>query len=92
MEVRESTVLGPDGSIVYTVTEDFIPECIENKYLREHEDGFSKDRSMRRIARIPQREYVKWNSRYPGCWSDDSFLRSWMLENEENCTVKRGTF
>jgi len=92
MEVQESCVLDKDGNIVYTVIEDYTDEAKKNYKLRETTDGFSEDREFRRIARIPAREYHLWNSRYPGCWKDDKFLRSWMLENEEFCTVRRGTF
>lgn len=45
---------GEDGGFAVVSVQDVAPVLEENQAMRLHNDGFSDDRSVRRVAHVPQ--------------------------------------
>lgn len=82
-EVCEDMIVGPDGQITYSVLEDHEDLAAHNFQTKQHTDGWTPERSMRKICAVPARLYQLWESRFPGCWNDRNFVRSFMREHPE---------
>ena len=91
MDIQQSLIETPDGRVVFNVTEDGTSAALEARETREFTDGFDKERLSRHILEVPPRLYAMWNDREPGCWKDKNFIRSFMREYPQYCTVRGGS-
>ena len=92
MLIHQRYIEDPDGNIMITHIEDHSLLAKANHEEKMENAGWTKDRTMRQILRVPARIFYMWEKREPGCWDCDAFKRSFLKENPEYSTVKRGTF
>ena len=78
MEVETNLICGPDGELTYSAKEDHTDLAKFNYEEQNTTNGWSVDRQLKQIARIPMREYNLWEKLYPGCWKDKTFIKGYM--------------
>src|SRR5690606_29521534 len=61
----------PDGSHTFAASQDVTAVLEQNKAERNHNDGYSQDRTLRRAARIPYILMLQWLYE-DGKWAEDA--------------------
>lgn len=51
-----------DGTVTYAASQDTAPILERNKAEATHNDGYSKSRELRRVARLPYSLVYKWQT------------------------------
>jgi len=86
--VRKSIIEGANGEIIFNYVEDVTSLEKTNSIIKNECDGFSQDRARRMCVSVPPRMYYFWaNQLGEECWTDKSFLRSFMKEHPQYATA-----
>jgi len=76
MLVAKQVLMDADGNFMLSVKEDQTQYAKDVKAERENGGGWSKDRTMKLMGKIPPKEYYYWVDKLGAdCWSDNDFLK-----------------
>lgn len=68
--VRRDWTPDGEGGIIVRMTQDVAPVLERNKAAKNHNDGYSQSRELRRVATIPPMVALKWLQE-EGWWVHD---------------------
>lgn len=76
MIVAQNLLIDPEGNYLLSITEDQTEVAQAASAIRDATGGWTEDRTMKLMLKVPPQEYVEWANRLgPECWSDPEFLK-----------------
>ena len=66
------------------------PQRMEGAREVSHDDGADIIEGVgQRVANIPLRDFLDWDTKYRECWNNKGFVREWIRDNPDSRPVKK---